>query len=31
MGRVTVVVIDELFHDPLKVLLVRNQQPIETF
>jgi hypothetical protein len=23
-------VIDELFEDPLKVLLVENQQPVET-
>jgi hypothetical protein len=31
MGPVTVVVIDERRNDPLKVLLVQNQQPVETF
>lgn len=30
MWPVPVVVIDELFEDPLKVLLVENQQPAET-
>jgi len=28
---VTIVVIDERPQDPLKVLLVQNQQPVETF
>jgi hypothetical protein len=31
MGPVTVVVIDEDGNDPLKVRLVQNQQPVETF
>jgi hypothetical protein len=31
MRPVPVVVIDEHVKDPLKVLLVQNQQPVETF
>ena len=31
MWPVPVVVIDEHLKDPLKVLLVQNQQPVETF
>ena len=31
MGPVPVVVIDEHLKDPLKVLLVQNQEPVGTF
>jgi hypothetical protein len=31
MRPVAVVLIDERRNDPLKVLLVQNQQPVETF
>ena len=31
MWPVAVVVVDKHFKDPLKVLLVQNQQPVETF
>ena len=31
MWPVPVVVIDEHLKDPLKVLLVQNQEPVETF